>query len=59
MGAQHHHDLRVLDLHEKLPGRFDFSGNLDVAVLQIAQEVGLFLIVLPRPVYLHGMGFRR
>jgi beta-galactosidase len=38
------------DLHEKLPGRFDFSGNLDVArFAKIAQEEGLFLIVRPGP----------
>jgi len=38
------------NLHEKTPGKFDFSGNLDVAeYARIAQEEGLFLIVRPGP----------
>lgn len=38
------------DMHEKTPGKFDFSGNLDIAeYARIAQEEGLFLIVRPGP----------
>jgi len=38
------------NLHEKTPGKFDFSGNLDIAeYARIAQEEGLFLIVRPGP----------
>ena len=38
------------NLHEKQPGKFDFSGNLDVVrFAKIAQEEGLFLIVRPGP----------
>lgn len=36
--------------HESKPGRFDFSGNLDLkAYIQTAQEEGLFVIVRPGP----------
>lgn len=36
--------------HEKVPGEFDFSGQLDVArFVQIAQEEGLWVIVRPGP----------
>lgn len=36
--------------HEKTPGEFDFSGNLDVAEFcKIAQEEGLWVIVRPSP----------
>lgn len=38
------------NLHEKQPGKFDFSGNLDVAEFtKIAQEEGLLMIVRPGP----------
>lgn len=38
------------NLHEKTQGKFDFSGNLDIAeYARIAQEEGLFLIVRPGP----------
>jgi len=38
------------NLHEKSPGKFDFSGNLDIAeYARIAKEEGLFLIVRPGP----------
>ena len=38
------------NLHEKQPGKFDFSGNLDVArFAKVAQEEGLLLIVRPGP----------
>lgn len=38
------------NLHEKQPGKFDFSGSLDVArFAKIAQEEGLLLIVRPGP----------
>ena len=38
------------NLHEKQPGKFDFTGNLDVArFAKIAQEEGLLLIVRPGP----------
>ena len=36
--------------HEKQPGTFDFSGNLDVAAfLRIAQEEGLWVCLRPGP----------
>lgn len=36
--------------HEKKPGEFDFSGNLDIAAfLKIAEEEGLMAIVRPGP----------
>ncbi len=38
------------NLHEKQPGKFDFTGSLDVArFAKIAQEEGLLLIVRPGP----------
>lgn len=38
------------NLHEKQPGKFDFTGNLDVVrFAKIAQEEGLLLIVRPGP----------
>lgn len=38
------------NLHEKSPGQFDFSGNLDVAeFIKIAKEEGLLMIVRPGP----------
>lgn len=38
------------NLHEKQPGRFDFSGGLDVVrFAKVAQEEGLLLIVRPGP----------
>lgn len=38
------------NLHEPAPGRFDFSGNLDLAAyLRTAQEEGLFVILRPGP----------
>jgi len=38
------------NLHEPEPGRFDFSGNLDLAeYLRTAQEEGLFVILRPGP----------
>ena len=38
------------NLHEPQPGRFDFSGNLDiVAYIRMAQEEGLWVIVRPGP----------
>jgi beta-galactosidase len=38
------------DLHEPQPGKFDFTGNLDVAAyVQTAQEEGLWVIVRPGP----------
>ena len=36
--------------HEKKPGEFDFSGNLDVAAFaRVCQEEGMWLIVRPGP----------
>lgn len=38
------------NLHEKKPGKFDFSGILDIEkYLEIAQKVGLYAIVRPGP----------
>lgn len=38
------------NLHEPQPGRFDFSGNLDIATfIRIAREEGLDVIVRPGP----------
>jgi beta-galactosidase len=38
------------NLHEKEPGKFDFSGNLDlVEFTKIAREEGLWMIVRPGP----------
>ena len=38
------------NLHEPQPGRFDFSGNLDVAqYVRTAQEVGVNVIIRPGP----------
>ena len=38
------------NLHEPAPGKFDFSGNLDVAAfVRMAQEEGLDVIVRPGP----------
>jgi beta-galactosidase len=38
------------NLHEPVPGRFDFSGNLDLAAyLRTAQEEGLKVILRPGP----------
>lgn len=38
------------NLHEPQPGRFDFSGNLDIAgFIRIAQQEGLDVIVRPGP----------
>lgn len=38
------------NLHEKEPGVFDFSGNLDVAeYVRVAKEEGLLVIVRPGP----------
>lgn len=38
------------NLHEPEPGKFDFTGNLDVAAfVKTAQEEGLFVIVRPGP----------
>jgi beta-galactosidase len=38
------------NLHEPTPGKFDFSGNLDVAAyVRMAQEEGLWVIVRPGP----------
>ncbi len=38
------------NLHEKQPGKFDFTGSLDIArFAKIAKEEGLFLIVRPGP----------
>ena len=36
--------------HEKKPGEFDFSGNLDIAAFaRICQEEGMWLIIRPGP----------
>ncbi len=36
--------------HEKTPGEFDFTGNLDIAEFcKVAQEEGLWVIVRPSP----------
>jgi beta-galactosidase len=38
------------DLHEPEPGKFDFTGNLDVAAyVRAAQEAGLWVILRPGP----------
>lgn len=38
------------NLHEPEPGRFDFSGNLDIAAfVRMAQEEGLDVVVRPGP----------
>src|SRR5215472_15761588 len=38
------------NLHEPKPGRFDFTGNLNIAAyVRIAQEEGLWVIVRPGP----------
>ena len=38
------------NLHERKEGQFDFSGGLDlVRFLQIAQDLGLFVILRPGP----------
>ena len=38
------------NLHERLPGVFDFSGNLDVAAfVRTAQQEGLYVILRPGP----------
>ena len=38
------------NLHEPWPGRFDFTGDLDVqAFLCLAAELGLYAIVRPSP----------
>lgn len=38
------------NLHERRPGRFDFSGGLDVfRFLRLAQEEGLLVILRPGP----------
>ena len=38
------------DLHEPEPGKFDFTGNLDVAAyIRAAQEEGLWVILRPGP----------
>jgi len=38
------------DLHEPQPGKFDFTGNLDVAAyIRMAQEVGLWVLLRPGP----------
>ncbi len=38
------------NLHERRPGEFDFSGDLDVVrYIKIAQEEGLFVILRPGP----------
>jgi len=38
------------NMHEPLPGQFDFSGNLDVAAfVRTAQEAGLWVIIRPGP----------
>jgi beta-galactosidase len=38
------------DLHEPEPGKFDFTGNLDVAAyVRMAQEEGLWVILRPGP----------
>jgi beta-galactosidase len=38
------------DLHERRPGHFDFTGNLDVAAfVRTAQEEGLHVILRPGP----------
>jgi beta-galactosidase len=38
------------NLHEPRPGRFDFSGNLDLAAyIRTAKEEGLYVIVRPGP----------
>jgi beta-galactosidase len=38
------------NLHEPQPGKFDFSGNLDVAeYIRMAKEVGLNVIIRPGP----------
>ncbi len=38
------------NLHERKPGRFDFTGNLDVAAfVRTAQEEGLHVILRPGP----------
>ena len=48
------------DLHEPQPGKFDFTGNLDVAVyVRTAQEEGLWVIVRPGTLHLLGVGFWR
>lgn len=38
------------DLHERRPGHFDFTGNLDVAAfVRTAQQEGLYVILRPGP----------
>jgi beta-galactosidase len=38
------------NLHEPTPGKFDFTGNLDIAAyVRTAQEEGLWVIVRPGP----------
>jgi len=38
------------NLHEPSPGKFDFSGNLDLAAyLRLAQEEGLWVLLRPGP----------
>ena len=40
------------NLHEPQPGRFDFSGNLDLAAyVKMAQEEGLWVILRPGPIF--------
>ena len=42
------------------PGKFDFSGQNDVAeFIREAQQEGLFVLLRPRPLRLRRVGFRR
>ena len=49
-GIEYNISLCVLELSQRQPGEFDFSGQADVAeFVRLAQEEGLYVILRPGP----------
>ena len=48
------------NMHEPRPGRYNFSGDLDIAgFIRTAQEEGLWVLVRPGTLFVRGVGVRR
>lgn len=60
MGANTVETYVPWNMHEPQKGKFVFEGMLDISrFILLAQELGLYVIVRPSPLYLRGMGVRR
>ena len=48
------------NVHEPYEGEFHFEGEYDLCrFMELAQELGLYVILRPSPVYLRRVGVRR